>query len=206
MIFDRAGTVIGSAQREHRQIFPQPGWVEHDPLEIWSNTQIVIDEAMRRASLSARDLAAVGITNQRETTVVWDRRTGTPIYNAIVWQDARVERRVAQYAAEGGKDRFRAQTGLPFASYFSALKLQWLLDEVPGARAAAEAGELLFGTMDTWLLWNLTGGPQEWIASHRCDECESHATFQSAFAAWDESLLDAFRIPRSVSAARDFIE
>jgi glycerol kinase len=198
MIFDRAGHVVSTAQTEHRQIFPQPGWVEHDALEIWSNTQIVMAESLRRASLSAADLAAIGITNQRETTVLWNRRTGTPIHNALVWQDTRVERRVGQYAKDGGQDRFREATGLPLASYFSALKLQWLLDEVPGARAAAEAGELCFGTVDSWLVWNLTGGPRSGL--HVTDVTNASRTqlFNLHTLQWDEQLLQAFRIPASV--------
>ena len=131
IVFDRTGETIASAQMEHQQIYPQPGWVEHDPLEIWQNTQMVVADALRRAGLSARDLAAVGITNQRETTLLWDRITGQPVHNAIVWQDTRVDPLVADYARDGGQDRFRAQTGLPLASYFSALKLRWLLDNVP---------------------------------------------------------------------------
>ena len=157
IVFDRAGATIASAQREHRQIFPEPGWVEHDPLEIRDNTAAVIAEALGGAGLTARDLAAVGVTNQRETTVLWDRATGRPVHNALVWQDTRVDPLVADFARDGGQDRFRDRTGLPLASYFSALKLRWLLDNVPGARARAEAGDLLFGTIDAWLVWNLTG-------------------------------------------------
>ena len=139
IVFDRAGETIASAQMEHRQIYPQPGWVEHDPLEIWRNTQTVIAEALRGAGLTARDLAAIGITNQRETTVLWDRATGAPVHNALVWQDTRVDPLVAEYARDGGQDRFRAQTGLPLASYFSALKMRWLLDNVPDARRRARS-------------------------------------------------------------------
>src|SRR5580698_711721 len=146
IVFDRAGRIVVSAQREHRQIYPRPGWVEHDPVEIWRNTEHVIADAMRTGGLSARDLAAIGITNQRETTIVWERHTGAPVCNAIVWQDT------------GGADRFREKTGLPLATYFSALKIRWILDNVSGARARAEAGELLFGNVDTFLLWQLTGG------------------------------------------------
>ena len=149
IVFDRAGETIATAQMEHRQIYPQPGWVEHDPLEIWRNTQTVIAEALRGADLTHRDLAAIGITNQRETTLLWDRATGAPVHNALVWQDTRVDPLVAEYARDGGQDRFRAQTGLPLASYFSALKLRWLLDNVPDARRRAEAGDLAFGTIDT---------------------------------------------------------
>src|SRR5579875_1869041 len=148
IVFDKTGAIAAMAQREHRQIYPQPGWVEHDPEEIVANTRAVIAEALRSASLSMRDLAAIGITNQRETTLLWDRATGQPVHNALVWQDTRTDALVAAYARDGGQDRFRAQTGLPLASYFSALKLQWLLDNVPEARRRAEAGDLAFGTVD----------------------------------------------------------
>src|SRR5882757_3884311 len=151
MVFDRTGSTVAVAQREHQQIFPRPGWVEHDPEEILTNTRAVIEEALRSASLTPSDLAAVGITNQRETTVLWDRRTGKPVHNALVWQDTRVEPMVAEMARDGGQDRFRDRTGLPLASYFSALKLRWLLDHVNGA------DDLAFGTIDTWLMWHLTG-------------------------------------------------
>src|ERR1700723_3336105 len=159
IVFDRGGNIISSAQKEHKQIFPKPGWVEHDPMEIWQNTQEVAGAALARAGLGAGDLAAIGITNQRETTIVWDRRTGAPVYNAIVWQDTRVADAVAELARDGGADRFRAKTGLPLATYFSALKIRWILDNVSGAREKAAAGELLFGNVDTFLLWHLTGGP-----------------------------------------------
>ena len=154
ILFDHSGAAISSAQKEHRQIYPQPGWVEHDPLEIWHNTRSVIAEALIRADISPRSLHAIGITNQRETTLIWDRATGQPLHPALVWQDTRVDLLVAAYAREGGQDRFREQTGLPLASYFSALKLRWLLDQIPEARRRAEAGNLLFGTIDTWLAWN----------------------------------------------------
>jgi glycerol kinase len=150
---------VSSAQREHEQIYPKPGWVEHDPEEIWRRTQEVIQEAMGARGLRPEDLAAIGITNQRETTVVWHRKTGKPVYNAIVWQDTRVAAAVAEFAAHGGQDRYRAQTGLPLATYFSGLKLRWILENVAGARAQlAEAGDLLFGNIDTFLIWHLTGG------------------------------------------------
>src|SRR5450755_2117843 len=157
IVFDRTGETIATAQMEHRQFYPQPGWVEHDPLEIWRNTQMVVADALHGAGLRPCDLAAVGITNQRETTLLWDRVTGQPVQNAVVWQDTRVDPLVADYARDGGQDRFRARTGLPLASYFSALKLRWLLDNVPDARRRAEAGDLLFGTVDTWLVWKLCG-------------------------------------------------
>ena len=194
IVFDRGGGTIASAQMEHRQIYAQPGWVEHDPQEIWRNTQTVIAEALRSADLTHRDLAAIGITNQRETTLLWDRASGEPVHNAVVWQDTRVEPLVAEYArAGGGQDRFRAQTGLPLASYFSGLKLRWLLDNVPDARRRAEAGDLAFGTIDSWLLWNLTG-------KHLTDVTNASRTqlMNLATLDWDDTLLAAFGIPRAV--------
>jgi glycerol kinase len=160
VIFDRAGRLIALDQREHRQIFPQPGWVEHDPLEILERSNEVIVAALAKAQIRASDLAAIGITNQRETTVVWDRTTGRPIHNAIVWQDTRTAAIVAELATIGGADRFRASSGLPLATYFAGPKIRWILDQVAGARQRAEAGDLLFGTIDSWLIWHLTGGPQ----------------------------------------------
>jgi len=157
MLFDSAGQVVSVAQREHQQIFPQAGWVEHDPQEILDRTYQVIGEGMERHRLKAADLAAIGITNQRETTVVWERATGKPIANAIVWQDTRVAEDVAEFARNGGQDRFREKTGLPLSTYFSGLKLRWMLEHVPGARKRAEAGELLFGNIDAYLVWHLTG-------------------------------------------------
>ncbi len=193
IVFDRAGETIASAQMEHRQIYPRPGWVEHDPLEIWRNTQTVIAEALRGADLTHRDLAAIGITNQRETTVLWDRATGEPVHNAVVWQDTRVDPLVAEFSRDGGQDRFRAQTGLPLASYFSGLKLRWLLDNVPDARRRAEAGDLAFGTIDSWLLWHFTG-------QHLTDVTNASRTqlMNLATLDWDDALLAAFGIPRAV--------
>lgn len=197
IVFGRQGETLASAQREHRQIYPRPGWVEHDALEIWSNTREVIEAALAQAGIGARDLAAVGITNQRETTVLWDRRTGRPLHNAIVWQDTRVAGEVAALASAGGQDRFRAKTGLPLATYFSALKLKWLLDEVPGARALAESGDALFGTIDSWLLWQLTGGPEGGL--HVTDVTNASRTqlMDLAALAWDEQLLASFAVPRA---------
>ena len=193
IVFDRTGAVIAQAQREHRQIFPQPGWVEHDPIEIRDAVAATMDQALRSADLTPRDLAASGITNQRETTVLWDRHTGLPVHNALVWQDTRVDPMVAELARDGGQDRFRAATGLPLASYFSALKLRWLLDNVPGARAKAENGDLLFGTIDAWVLWNLTG-------LHATDVTNASRTqlMNLATLDWDDALLTAFGIPRTV--------
>ena len=158
IVFDRTGTIIAVDQKEHEQIMPRAGWVEHDANEIWRNTGNVITGALAKAGLSPSDLAAVGITNQRETSMVWNRRTGEPIHNAIVWMDTRTDQLVAKFGREGGQDRLRAQTGLPLATYFSGLKLRWLLDTVPGAQAAAVQCDLLFGTLDCWLTWKLTGG------------------------------------------------
>jgi glycerol kinase len=198
IVFDRGGRIITFAQKEHRQIFPKPGWVEHDPMEIWQNTQEVAGAALARGALRASDLQAVGITNQRETTVLWDRRSGLPLHNALVWQDTRVDQLVADYARDGGTNRFRAKTGLPLASYFSALKLQWLLDNVPGARARATSGDLLFGNMDAWLLWNLTGGRSGGL--HITDVTNASRTQLMSLATlmWDEDLLQQFSIPREV--------
>ncbi|HEY2145130.1 MAG TPA: glycerol kinase GlpK [Steroidobacteraceae bacterium] len=198
IVFDRGGTIITSAQKEHQQIFPKPGWVEHDPLEIWQNTQEVAGAALARAGLAPRDLAAVGITNQRETTILWDKKSAKPLHNALVWQDTRVDQLVAQYVTNGGPDRFRAKTGLPLASYFSALKVQWLLDNVPGARGKAQSGELLFGNIDTWLLWNLTGGPGGGL--HMTDVTNASRTqlMNLASLEWDDELLEQFLIPRQI--------
>ena len=193
IVFDRDGRQIAVAQREHRQIYPSPGLVEHDALEIWRNTQGVIAEALAGAGLKPSDLAAIGVTNQRETTVLWDQRSGAPLANAIVWQDTRVDTMVAEFAKHGGQDRFRAKTGLPLASYFSGLKLRWLLENVPGARAKAEAGDALFGTIDAWLLWNLTG-------EHLTDVTNASRTqlMDLATLDWDDGLLAEFGIPRAV--------
>jgi len=193
IVFDRSGETIASAQMEHMQIYPLPGWVEHDPLEIWRNTQSVMATALRSANLTHRDLAAIGITNQRETTLLWDRATGQPVHNALVWQDTRVDPLVADYARDGGQDRFRAQTGLPLASYFSALKLRWLLDNVADARRRSATGQLAFGTIDSWLLWHFTG-------RHITDVTNASRTqlMNLATLAWDDALLAAFDIPRAV--------
>jgi glycerol kinase len=189
IVFDRAGETVTMAQREHRQIFPLPGWVEHDPEEILFNVRAVIEEALRDASLTTADLAAVGITNQRETTVLWDRRTGRPVHNALVWQDTRVDPMVAEFARDGGQDRFRARTGLPLASYFSGLKLRWLLDHVPGARD----GDLAFGTIDAWLMWHLCGLHVTDVTNASRTQLMNLSTLD-----WDKSLLSAFGIPTSV--------
>jgi glycerol kinase len=153
IVFDHSGRIASVAQKEHEQIFPKPGWAEHDPEEIWRRTQEVIAEAMQAKGLRPKDLAAIGITNQRETTIVWNRKSGRPVYNALVWQDTRVDDAVAEFSRDGGQDRFRAKTGLPLATYFSGLKIRWMLKNVPGARESAEAGDLLFGNVDCFLLW-----------------------------------------------------
>jgi glycerol kinase len=196
ILFDQRGDVVAVGQREHTQHYPQPGWVEHDALEIWRNTQVVIAEALGKAAVGASEVAALGITNQRETTVLWNRRTGVPVHHALVWQDTRVETLVQAYGQEAA--RIRALTGLPLASYFSALKLQWLLDQVPGARDAATRGDLLFGTMDSWVTWNLTGGIDGGI--HVTDVTNASRTqlMNLSTLEWDESLLQAFRIPRGL--------
>src|SRR5918993_992587 len=198
IVFDKLGAIVSVAQREHEQIYPKPGWVEHDAAEIWRNTEIVIGEALTRGSIRADELAAVGITNQRETTVLWDRNTGAPLANALVWQDTRTADLVAAYARDGGQDRFRARTGLPLATYFSGLKLRWLLDNVPGARAKADAGDALFGTIDTWVLWNLTGGSAGGL--HLTDVTNASRTqlIDLHTLDWDDDLLVLFDVPRAL--------
>jgi glycerol kinase len=198
MVFDHSGSVVGVDQKEHEQIYPKPGWVEHDPMEIIARTHDVIDGGLKKAGISARDLAAVGITNQRETTVVWDRTTGKPIYNALVWQDTRTHGVVDELSADGGQDRFREKAGLPLATYFSGTKAKWLLENVEGARAKAEAGDLLFGNIDTWVMWNLTGGLDGGV--HVTDVSNASRTMLMNLETldWDDELLDAFGIPRSM--------
>ncbi len=192
IVVDRAGHLIASAQKEHRQIFPRPGWVEHDPEEIFRAVCQVISEALNGADLRPSDLAAVGITNQRETAVIWERDSGRPIHNAIVWMDARTEAMVAEMARDGGADRFRAKTGLPLATYFSALKWRWLLDHLPKARRRAEKGELLFGTIDSWLAWCLTGRHVTDVTNASRTQLMNLATLD-----WDDELLAAFDLPRA---------
>jgi glycerol kinase len=192
MVFDRDGRIAGMAQKDHAQHTPRPGWVEHDAEEIFRNVRETAAEALIRAGIGPAELQAIGITNQRETTVLWDRRTGRPLHRALVWQDTRTDRLAAAYAADGGKGRFQQKTGLPLASYFSALKLQWLLDHVPDARAMAEAGDALFGTIDCWLAWNLAG-------IHVTDVTNASRTQMLDLATldWCPELLEAFRIPRA---------
>jgi glycerol kinase len=198
IVFDRSGEILSVAQKDHEQIFPKPGWVEHDPAEIWRNTQEVIGTALARQDLHGSEIAGIGITNQRETTVLWDPISGKPLHNALVWQDTRVNELVAAYTQEGGQDRFRRKTGLPLASYFSALKLQWLLDNVPNARAMAEAGEAIFGTIDSWIVWNLTGGPESGLHVSDVTNASRTQLMNLETLTWDDELLEAFNIPRSV--------
>ena len=196
MVFDQAARVVAAAQKEHEQIYPRAGWVEHDAVEIWRRTREVIAAALSAGGLGPADLAAIGITNQRETTVVWDRTTGRPVANAIVWQDMRVAEDVSRFAAIRGQDRFRAKTGLPLSTYFSSLKLRWILQNVPGARERAAAGDALFGNIDSWLLWNLTGGTRGGV--HVTDVTNASRTqlLNLSTLDWDDELLAAFEIPR----------
>lgn len=197
IVFDKTGAIVTMAQKEHRQIYPRPGWVEHDPQEIIANTNEIIGAALARAGLSAHNLAAVGITNQRETTLLWNKNTGKPLHNALVWQDTRVDHYVTELMADGGQDKFRALTGLPLASYFSGLKLRWLLETIPDARAMAEAGDALFGTIDSWVAWNLTGGRKNGI--HITDVTNASRTqlMNLATCDWDETMLKTYGIPRA---------
>ncbi len=198
IIFDRSGRIVASEQREHQQIYPRPGWVEHDAEEIWRRTQEVIAAALQQRALQPADLAAIGITNQRETTILWDRKTGKPVYNAIVWQDTRVAEAVTEFGKRGGQDRFRSQTGLPLSTYFSALKIRWLLENVAGVREKADGGDILFGNVDTFLVWNFTGGPRGGI--HLTDVTNASRTqlMNLKTLDWDAELLSAFEIPRAM--------
>ena len=201
IVFDHAGAVVSAAQREHSQIYPRPGWVEHDPLEIWNRSREVIGLALARAGIAPAELAAVGITNQRETTVVWDRRTGRPVHNALVWQDTRTAGIIGELGRDGGQDRFRSLVGLPLATYFSGPKLRWLLDNVPEVRAAAESGDLLFGTIDSWLIWNLTRNRDPGRAAapgvHVTDVSNASRTMLMDLRglAWSPDMLAAMGIP-----------
>src|ERR1044072_8416815 len=199
MIFSHAGEVVSVDQKEHEQIFPQAGWGEHAPEEVGRNTREVAHGALAKADLNASDIVAVGITNQRETAVVWDRNTGKPVYNAIVWQDTRTDKICAELEAlGGGQDRYKAKTGLPLATYFSGPKIRWILDNVDGARQRAENGELLFGNMDTWLLWNMTGGPEGGV--HVTDPTNASRTLLMDLStlSWDSSIADDMKIPTSM--------
>jgi len=194
IIFDHGGNVVAVDQKEHRQIYPKPGWVEHDPLEIWARIQEVLESALTRTNVSVSDIAAIGITNQRETTVVWDKKTGIPIGNAIVWQDTRTDAICAKLARKDGQDRFRIKTGLPLATYFSGPKIKWILDNVEGARTRAKNGQLLFGNIDTWLIWNLTAG------EHVTDVTNASRTMLMNLKTldWDDEILKIMGIPRAL--------
>ncbi len=198
MIFDHSGKVVAVDQKEHEQIYPKPGWVEHDPMEIWQRTQEVIDGALKKSGVDPKDIAAVGVTNQRETTVVWDRATGKPVYNAIVWQDTRTDVICNELAKDGGQDRFRPKVGLPLATYFSGPKIKWILDNIPGVRAKAEKGEVLFGNIDTWIIWNLTGGPNGGV--HVTDVSNASRTMLMNLETldWDDEILKIMGIPKAM--------
>ncbi|MDP9037716.1 MAG: glycerol kinase GlpK [Acidobacteriota bacterium] len=198
MIFNRGGEVVSCAQREHRQIYPQAGWVEHVPAEILANSLAVMDEALATAGVAAREIASIGIANQRETAVVWDRRTGEAIYNALVWQDTRVADAVTLLASKGGQDRFRATTGLPLSTYFSGLKIRWILDHVDGARARAQAGDLLFGNIDAFLLWNLTGGREGGLHATDVTNASRTQLMNLDTLAWDPEMLEVLGVPRAM--------
>ncbi|HJX67547.1 MAG TPA: glycerol kinase GlpK [Candidatus Limnocylindrales bacterium] len=201
MIFNHSGGVVAIEQKEHEQIYPKPGWVEHDPAEIWTRCVEVIRGALTKAGIKASDLAAVGITNQRETAVVWDRKTGKAVYNAIVWQDTRTDTLINGWAKDGGQDRFRAKVGLPLATYFSGPKVKWILDNVPGAQAKADAGDLMFGNIDTWCIWNLTGGVSGGV--HVTDVSNASRTMLMNLATldWDPDMLKVMGVPRSMLPA-----
>jgi len=198
IVFDAAGKVVACAQKEHKQIYPQPGWVEHDAEEIWARTQEVMSEAMAEARLKAADIAAIGITNQRETTLLWNKKTGEPLHNAIVWQDTRVADDVGKFSKDIGDAFFRDRTGLPLSTYFSALKLRWLLENIPGARRQAEAGELLFGNIDSFLLWKLAGAENNGLHATDVTNASRTQLMNLKTLQWDEDLLRAFSIPRQV--------
>ena len=198
IIFDHSGSIVATGQKEHEQIFPRAGWVEHDPAEIWENTREVIGQALSRADITRHNIKAVGITNQRETAVVWDKTTGKAVYNAIVWQDTRTQPIVDRLAADGGVERFKPIVGLPLATYFSGTKVVWILENVEGAREKAEAGDLLFGTTDTWVLWNLTGGTDGGV--HVTDVTNASRTLFMDLETleWRDDILEAFDVPRSM--------
>lgn len=196
MIFDHSGGVVTYDQKEHEQIYPKPGWVEHNPMEIWDRAQDVIAGALKKGNIDPKDISAVGVTNQRETTVVWNKKTGKPVYNAIVWQDTRTDTICNDLAKDGGQDRFRAKVGLPLATYFSGPKIKWILDNVDGARASAEKGDLAFGNIDTWVIWNLTGGTNGGV--HVTDVSNASRTMLMNLQTldWDPDMLKVMGIPR----------
>jgi len=196
MVFDHGGQVVSVDQKEHEQIYPKPGWVEHDAMEIWERTQEVVRAGLDK--VQASDIAAVGVTNQRETTVVWDRTTGQPVHNAIVWQDTRTDQICNELSADGGQDRFRAKTGLPIATYFSGPKIKWILDNVDGVRARAESGDVVFGNIDTWVIWLLTGGPDG--GAHVTDVTNASRTMMMNLETldWDDEILGILDVPRAM--------
>lgn len=198
MLFDRNGNIFLSAQREHLQIYPEPGWVEHDPLEIWQRTQEVIQDVLEKGNIKPGDINAIGVTNQRETTIVWNQRTGKPYYNAIVWQDTRTRQICDELVLEGGQDRFRDKVGLPLTTYFSGPKIRWLLENIPDVRTAVASGEAIFGNIDTWIIWWLTGGPGKGV--HITDVTNASRTILMDLATldWDDDILTIFDIPRSM--------
>ncbi|WP_102158308.1 glycerol kinase GlpK [Zhihengliuella halotolerans] len=198
IVFDHAGNIVSVGQKEHEQILPKAGWVEHDAAEIWTNVREVVGQALSRANLTRHDIDSVGITNQRETAVVWDRNTGEPVYNAIVWQDTRTQGIVDELAADGGTDRYKDRVGLPLATYFSGTKIKWILDNVDGARERAEAGDLMFGTTDSWVLWNLTGGTNGGV--HATDVTNASRTLFMNLDSltWNEEILADFGVPVSM--------
>jgi len=196
ILFDHSGTIIGKAQKEHEQFYPKPGWVEHDPIEIWRSTQLVIQNALSSSNLDESEICAIGITNQRETTLIWNRLTGKPYYPAIVWQDTRTDLLCNELAKSGGQDRFRSKTGLPLATYFSGPKIAWMLENVAGLRLAAENGDAIFGNIDTWVLWNLTGGIKGGL--HFTDVSNASRTMLMDLETldWDKEILHVLNIPR----------
>ncbi|ARZ70949.1 glycerol kinase [Streptomyces albireticuli] len=198
IVFDRDGRIVSVDQKEHEQIFPKPGWVEHDAAEIWTNVQQVVASAVEKAGITAADVKAIGITNQRETTLLWDKNTGEPVHNAIVWQDTRTDGLCKELGRNVGQDRFRRETGLPLASYFSGPKVRWLLDNVEGLRERAEAGDILFGTMDSWVIWNLTGGVDGGV--HVTDVTNASRTMLMNLRSldWDERILESMEIPAAI--------
>ncbi|MCW0214094.1 MAG: FGGY family carbohydrate kinase, partial [Pseudonocardia sp.] len=198
MIFDHGGNEVGRHQLEHEQVLPQAGWVEHNPVEIWERTSSVVQTGLNKTGLSFSDLAALGITNQRETTVVWDKNTGRPLYNAIVWQDTRTDRIASKLERDGHGDTIRRKAGLPPATYFSGGKIQWILENVDGAREAAERGDAIFGNTDSWVVWNLTGGVNGGV--HVTDVTNASRTMLMDLETldWDDELLALFGIPRSM--------
>jgi glycerol kinase len=196
MVFDHGGQVVSVDQKEHEQIYPKPGWVEHDPMEIWQRTQEVIRAGLDK--VKAQDIAAVGVTNQRETTVVWERSSGRPVYNAIVWQDTRTDQICNELSSDGGQDRFRPKTGLPIATYFSGPKIKWILDNVDGVRAKAESGDVLFGNIDTFVIWQLTGGPDGGV--HVTDVSNASRTMMMNLETldWDDEILGTLGVPKAM--------